>query len=87
MPKRLVKQSVFLRREGKTVKPAIGRIFDFTQAELDSIKKVNPDALTTPPAALEEHAVDAKADTKADEKKVTQSKTAKTAKDEKSEEL
>lgn len=54
MPKRLVKQTVMLRREGREVIPQIGKIFDFTDAELKSITRINPSAITTPPAKVEE---------------------------------
>ncbi len=50
MPKRLVVQTLLLTRKvdgrNEEVVPAIGQAFDFTQAELDQIEKLNPDAVT-----------------------------------------
>lgn len=49
MPKRLVVQTLLLTRKvdgrNEDVVPAIGQPFDFTQAELDQIEKLNPDAV------------------------------------------
>lgn len=50
MPKRKVLQTVILTRKNdqggnETVKPQIGSEFNFTQAELDQLNKLNPDAL------------------------------------------
>lgn len=50
MPKRKVLQTIILTRKNdagvnETVKPAIGTEFMFTQAELDQLNKLNPDAL------------------------------------------
>lgn len=51
MPKRIVLQTVILtRKNGETganekVKPAIGSEFNFTQAEIDQLTKLNPDAI------------------------------------------
>lgn len=45
MPKRIVLQTVLLTRNGQTVRPAINAPFDFTDAELNNIEKLNPDAI------------------------------------------
>lgn len=45
MPKRIPHQSIVLYRDGKQVRPDIGKPFDFTQDELDDIKATNPDAI------------------------------------------
>lgn len=48
MPKRKVVQTVIVYRDGQRIRPAVGQIFDFQQAELDSIMAINPEALTRP---------------------------------------
>lgn len=48
MPKRIVEQRVVLHRDGKHVRPEIGKLFDFTQEELDEINNVNPRAVRRP---------------------------------------
>lgn len=57
MPKRIVKDTIVLHREGKQVVPEIGQLFDFTADELNSINKANPAAVqhivTTDPAPVE----------------------------------
>ncbi|UYL83559.1 hypothetical protein [Salmonella phage ZCSE8] len=77
MPKRKVLQTVIVYRDGARIKPAIGEIFDFKQAELESINKINPEAIGRPvmevdvenQAAQEAAAQQAKAETsKKDEK-------------------
>lgn len=40
--------SVVVVREGKRVKPAIGKVFDFTKEERDSILEAQPNALRKP---------------------------------------
>jgi hypothetical protein len=43
--KRIVKKPVQVYRDGKYVNPSVGSVFDFTEAELSSIKSANPSAL------------------------------------------
>jgi hypothetical protein len=45
MLKRIVNANVQVGRNGSLVKPVIGQVFEFTQAEVDSINKGNPKAL------------------------------------------
>ncbi len=45
MPKKIVHHTVILHREGKRIQPQIGKAFDFTDAEHDSILGANPRAL------------------------------------------
>jgi hypothetical protein len=45
MPERLVKQPVNVVRDGKLTEPTIGKPFDFTDAELKDIEKLNPTAI------------------------------------------
>lgn len=45
MPKRIVLQTVALWRDGQRVVPPISKPFDFTKDELDTIIKLNPDAV------------------------------------------
>lgn len=86
MPKRKVLQTVIVYRDGTRIKPAIGEIFDFKQAELESINKINPEAIGRPvmevdvenQAAQEAAAQQAKADaSKKDEKADKKDKNAK----------
>lgn len=54
MPKRIVKDTIVLYREGKQVVPEVGKLFDFTAEELSNINKANPAAVAhiiTPDAA------------------------------------
>jgi len=46
MPKRIAVQTVVLWREGQQVVPPVGKPFDFTKEELETIEKLNPDAVT-----------------------------------------
>lgn len=45
MPKRIVRQPVIVHRDGKQVAPEMGKEFDFTDAELKDINRLNPKAL------------------------------------------
>lgn len=45
MPKRIVKDTIVLYREGKQVVPEVGKLFDFTAEELSNINKANPAAV------------------------------------------
>lgn len=50
MPKRITMQGVIVQREDaskklKNFRPPIGKVFDYTQEELDDINAVNPAAL------------------------------------------
>jgi hypothetical protein len=45
MPKRLVKKGVTIVREGKRVRPEVGKGFDFTADEIERITEVDPAAL------------------------------------------
>ena len=57
MPKRIVKDTIVLYRNGKQVVPEIGKEFDFTSDELKEINKLNKVAVehivTTDPAPME----------------------------------
>lgn len=46
MPKRIVNDLVILYREGKQIVPEVGKEFDFTAEELNSVTKSNPKALS-----------------------------------------
>ena len=46
MPKRIVNTTVMLQRDGRLVYPQVGQAFDFTDAELQSIAKSAPKALS-----------------------------------------
>lgn len=48
MAKRKVLMGVIVHRDGTRIRPAIGQIFDFTNEELEQIKRMNPDALGRP---------------------------------------
>lgn len=54
MPKRLVNNTVFIRRNGRQVSPTIGKTFDFTKEELESIERTNKTAVSVPPAPVQE---------------------------------
>lgn len=45
MPKRIVKSTVIVYRDGKQVKPVIGEVFDFTDAEVKDIRAINETTL------------------------------------------
>lgn len=45
MPKRIPLQTVVLWRDGQQVVPPLSRAFDFTKEELETIEKLNPDAI------------------------------------------
>lgn len=45
MLKRLVKQPILVVREGKQVEPRINEVFEFTEAEVAEISKLNPSAI------------------------------------------
>jgi hypothetical protein len=73
---RIATGTVVLHRDGKRVKVKAGEKFEFTQAEIDSIKQVNPDALRLPVNEVEDApaakapapAKGAKADAKSEDK-------------------
>lgn len=46
MPNRVPLQSVVVDRDGKRIVPPIGSVFEFTDAEIEQIEKVNPEALS-----------------------------------------
>ena len=46
MPKRIPVQTVRVYRDGKQVTPKIGEPFDFNDAELKDITRMNPNAVT-----------------------------------------
>lgn len=48
MPKMIPLHTVMIGREGKTIIPTIGKVFDFTKAEVDEITEVNKTALREP---------------------------------------
>ena len=45
MPKRIVKDTITLYRDGAFVRPEVGSVFNFTEAELKSINASNPKAI------------------------------------------
>lgn len=45
MPKRLVKKGVTVVRDGKRVRPEVGKLFDFTSEEIASLKEADAAAL------------------------------------------
>lgn len=45
MAKRIVKEGVVVLREGKRVRPAVGKAFDFTAEEIKQLEKVRPQAI------------------------------------------
>jgi hypothetical protein len=45
MPKQIVKEGVLVVRDGKRVYPKIGMQFDFTQAEIDQLQEIRPQAI------------------------------------------
>lgn len=47
MAKRLVKKGVTVVRDGRRVKPEIGKLFDFTKEEIDGLKEADPTAIGT----------------------------------------
>lgn len=65
MPKRKVAQTVIVYRDGQRLKPAIGEIFDFTDDEMQSINRINPEALTRPIIAVDVENEAAQAEAKA----------------------
>lgn len=47
--KMLIKESVLLMRDGKRVRPEIGKSFDLTDEEIKSIQSVRPQAIDKVP--------------------------------------
>jgi len=47
--KMLIKESVLLMRDGKRVRPEIGKSFDLTKEEIEDIKRVRPQAISAVP--------------------------------------
>lgn len=45
MPKRIPLQTIILQRDGEKVVPQLNKPFDFTDAELASVTRLNPDAI------------------------------------------
>lgn len=45
MPKRIVAQTVIIQREGLPVTPAIGSTYEFSAKEIETIERLNPEAL------------------------------------------
>jgi hypothetical protein len=64
MPKRIVKKPIVVYRDGKQVVPEVGTVFDFTEAELKDINKLQPKAIGHIVTA-DEPVSNAKAETKA----------------------
>ena len=48
MPKRKVLQTVILHRTTGRVVPTVGEIFDFTPEEVETLNRLNPEALGRP---------------------------------------
>lgn len=48
MTQKIVVQTVIVFRSDKQVVPEIGKVFDFTDAELKDIERLNPDAVRDP---------------------------------------
>lgn len=63
MPKRIVKTSIQVQREGQLVFPPVGEVFDFTNEEVTEINKLAPKALGKIEAPAKEEAAKARADT------------------------
>lgn len=57
---RIVKTPIEVIRDGKVVTPPIGKVFEFTAAEVDDLNKVNPDSIE----AVEEAAAEPTAKSK-----------------------
>lgn len=47
MPKRMINEGVIVHRDGKRVRPEIGKLFDLTADEIADIEKVRPRAIST----------------------------------------
>lgn len=47
MPKRLVKKGVTVIRDGRRVRPEVGKAFDFTKEEIEGLKEADATALGT----------------------------------------
>jgi hypothetical protein len=47
MPKAKAIDTITLHRDGKNIEVPSGAVFDFTKAEMESIKSVNPGAITS----------------------------------------
>lgn len=48
MAERIVNSPVLVVRDGKQVEPVIGKPYDFTEAEIKEIEKLNPSAISKP---------------------------------------
>lgn len=44
MPKKIPVHTIVVQRDGKTVIPAVGKPFDFTDAEIADVRAVDPKA-------------------------------------------
>ncbi|MCB1865168.1 MAG: hypothetical protein KDG50_07030 [Chromatiales bacterium] len=61
MPKMVPLQSVVLFREGKRVRPQIGKVFNFTADEIEELTEASPECLRKPIAETDgDQAADAK---------------------------
>ena len=47
MPKRMINEGVIVHRDGKRIRPEIGKLFDLTADEIADIEKVRPRAIST----------------------------------------
>lgn len=45
MAKRLIKEGLLVIRDGKRVRPQIGKVFDLTAEEIEQIERVRPSAI------------------------------------------
>jgi hypothetical protein len=45
MPQRLIKEGILVLRNGKRVRPAIGKVFDLTEEEIRQLEAVRPQAI------------------------------------------
>ena len=60
MPKRVPLQGIIVTRNGRQVQPPVGKVFDFTAEEIETLKLRNPKALRTPVNEGENKDVEAK---------------------------
>lgn len=81
MPKRVPVQGIVIHRDGKNIKPPIGKAFDFTAEELADIMRVNPNAVSKIENVEINDESDAKAKAEADALKANEAAAIKAAKE------
>lgn len=47
MPKRMINEGVIVHRDGKRIRPEIGKMFDLTADEIEQLEKIRPQAIST----------------------------------------